>query len=74
MKFPLESVYKLYQKQIYPYSILLSENLPEGVDRQHLETYLSDEEFETVFKMKREKFNELSEWKRLALKEKVYLK
>jgi hypothetical protein len=54
--------------------VLLSDNLPEGVDRQHLETYLSDEEFEKVFKMKRDEFNKLPEWRRLVLKENVYLK
>lgn len=44
-----------------------------GVDLKRRETYLSDEEFETVFAMKKEAFTKLPRWKQDMLKRKVDL-
>ena len=37
---------------------------PANCDPCALETYLSDEEFATIFKMDKEAFNKLAKWKR----------
>jgi hypothetical protein len=42
--------------------------LPEGCDLKRLELYLSDEDFESVFKMSRDEFSKLQEWKQIRLK------
>uniref|UniRef100_A0A0K0G3E7 HP domain-containing protein n=1 Tax=Strongyloides venezuelensis TaxID=75913 RepID=A0A0K0G3E7_STRVS len=47
--------------------------LPEGCDLSCLEKYLSDCDFEAVFKMSREKFNSLQKWKQIELKKSVNL-
>lgn len=44
-----------------------------GVDLKRRETYLSDEEFETVFAMTKEAFTKLPRWKQDMLKRKVDL-
>jgi len=46
----------------------LVKGTPEGVDPTAKENYLSDAEFETVFKMNKQKFKELKEWKKKALR------
>uniref|UniRef100_A0AAF5CYV8 HP domain-containing protein n=1 Tax=Strongyloides stercoralis TaxID=6248 RepID=A0AAF5CYV8_STRER len=47
--------------------------LPQGCDLSCLENYLSDCDFEEVFKMSREKFNSLQKWKQIELKKSVNL-
>jgi len=42
---------------------LVGAQWPEGVKRTKKEAYLSDAEFEVVFKMPRAKFLTLKEWK-----------
>lgn len=42
--------------------------LPNGCDLKHLEQYLSDEDFESVFKMSKAKFEEQPKWKQIAMK------
>lgn len=64
---------KDFQRQVYSYEDLLSENYGPNVDKTKLDTYLSDEEFEQVFKMPREEFLKLPEWKQGKLKHEVYL-
>eukprot|EP00058_Branchiostoma_floridae_P019974 XP_002605464.1 hypothetical protein BRAFLDRAFT_120671 [Branchiostoma floridae] len=49
-------------------SELIGEEIPEGVDPTKKELYLSDEDFESVFGMSRDKFNSLAGWKRTGLK------
>ncbi|CAL0310599.1 unnamed protein product [Lupinus luteus] len=44
-----------------------------GIDLKRRETYLSDEEFETIFKMTKEAFSKLPRWKQDMLKKKVDL-
>ncbi|CAL2049247.1 unnamed protein product [Caenorhabditis brenneri] len=45
-------------------------NLPEDVDRQHLERHLPRDQFEEIFKMSLIEFYKLPEWKRINLKRK----
>lgn len=46
---------------------------PEHVKPAAKEAYLTDEEFEKVFKMDRAKFDALKDWKRTELKKSVGL-
>ena len=55
----------------YTYDELLTR--PANCDPCALETYLSDEEFATIFKMDKEAFNKLAKWKRDGEKKKVKL-
>eukprot|EP00026_Physarum_polycephalum_P000052 Phypoly_transcript_00052.p2 GENE.Phypoly_transcript_00052~~Phypoly_transcript_00052.p2 ORF type:complete len:674 (+),score=100.69 Phypoly_transcript_00052:1462-3483(+) len=70
---PVEDVLKHYLREVYPYQDLLGDTLPPGVDVKKLESYLSDEEFETVFHMTRQEFEKIPQWKRENLKRDVYL-
>ncbi|KAM3187629.1 hypothetical protein ACTXT7_001903 [Hymenolepis weldensis] len=58
-----------------PYKDLLASlgQPPKGVDRTRLEIYLSDAEFQEVFKLSRVAFYRLPEWKRNDLKRRVDL-
>ncbi|KAG9264219.1 supervillin-like isoform X1 [Astyanax mexicanus] len=47
---------------------LLKRPLPEGVDPLHLETYLSDHDFQMLLGMKRKDYNSLSDLQQLNLK------
>ncbi|XP_036383369.1 dematin-like isoform X2 [Megalops cyprinoides] len=64
--------------QIYPYEMLIvthrgRSKLPPGVDRMRLERHLAPEEFQQLFGMPIEEFDQLSLWKRNDLKKKVSL-
>ncbi|VDL61440.1 unnamed protein product [Hymenolepis diminuta] len=61
--------------QEIPYKDLLASlgRPPKGVDRTRLEIYLSDAEFQKVFKLSRVAFYRLPEWKRNDLKRRVDL-
>uniref|UniRef100_A0A1A8NS73 HP domain-containing protein n=1 Tax=Nothobranchius rachovii TaxID=451742 RepID=A0A1A8NS73_9TELE len=52
----------------YPLEELLRSPLPEGVDPQHLEVYLSDQDFQTVLEIKRDEYASLPSWKQTDLK------
>jgi len=57
-----------------PYSVLTDpEQIPENVDPQKKEEYLSEEEFMGVFGMGKEEFTELPAWKRINLKKASHL-
>eukprot|EP00499_Haloplacidia_sp_CaronLabIsolate_P008058 CAMPEP_0196782858 /NCGR_PEP_ID=MMETSP1104-20130614/12172_1 /TAXON_ID=33652 /ORGANISM="Cafeteria sp., Strain Caron Lab Isolate" /LENGTH=839 /DNA_ID=CAMNT_0042153103 /DNA_START=26 /DNA_END=2545 /DNA_ORIENTATION=+ len=56
----------------FPYDVLKT-SIPEGVDPRRKEDYLSDKEFQTVFKMSKGEFAGLKDWKRTALKKAVGL-
>lgn len=60
---------------IYPYEKLKISNfeLPKDTDRNMLEIHLVQEDFEELFKMNKEDFSRLAEWKRNDLKRKVDL-
>ncbi|XP_029364826.1 supervillin isoform X3 [Echeneis naucrates] len=55
-------------KSQYPLEELLRSPLPEGVDPQQLEVYLSDQDFQTVLEMKRDEYASLPSWKQIDLK------
>ncbi|XP_055746518.1 supervillin-like isoform X5 [Salvelinus fontinalis] len=55
-------------KTQYPLEELLQTPLPEGVDPQRLEIYLSDNDFQTILKMKRDEYDSLPNWKQISLK------
>jgi len=53
----------------YPYEVLKDRSRrPACVDPTMKEQYLCDDEFQALFKMDREAFNKLAEWKKKALK------
>ncbi|KAJ3087887.1 Coronin-2B [Quaeritorhiza haematococci] len=70
-KRPLNDVLKEYTKKTYSVDVLLSDRLPENVDPTKLEMYLSEEDFENIFKMKREDFMAMKPWKREEVKKTV---
>ncbi|XP_034396413.1 supervillin isoform X1 [Cyclopterus lumpus] len=55
-------------KNQYPLEELLRSPLPEGVDPQRLEVYLSDQDFQTILEMKRDEYASLPDWKQIDLK------
>ncbi|KAM3597633.1 uncharacterized protein V6R79_007213 [Siganus canaliculatus] len=55
-------------KTQYPLEELLQSPLPEGVDPQQLEVYLSDQDFQTILEMKRDEYASLPSWKQIDLK------
>lgn len=70
---PASDMMKEYARKTYSYKTLLSEQLPAGVNATKLEEYLSNEEFQLVFNMTRDEFNQLPKWKQESEKRKVYL-
>ncbi|TNM97013.1 hypothetical protein fugu_015169 [Takifugu bimaculatus] len=55
-------------KTQYPLEELLRSPLPQGVDPQHLEVYLSDQDFQTILEMKRDEYAALPSWEQIDLK------
>ncbi|XP_054463467.1 supervillin [Anoplopoma fimbria] len=55
-------------KTQYPLEELLRSPLPEGVDPQRLEVYLSEQDFQTILEMKRDEYASLPDWKQIDLK------
>uniref|UniRef100_A0A6Q2XS42 HP domain-containing protein n=1 Tax=Esox lucius TaxID=8010 RepID=A0A6Q2XS42_ESOLU len=55
-------------KTQYPLEELLRTPLPEGVDPQRLEVYLSDHDFQNILDMKRDEYDSLPNWKQVSLK------
>ncbi|XP_076000466.1 supervillin-like [Genypterus blacodes] len=62
-----DALAQLTQTQ-YPLDELLRSPLPEGVDPQCLEVYLSDQDFQTILEMKRDEYASLPGWKQIDLK------
>lgn len=62
-----DALAQLMQTQ-YPLEELCHGPLPEGVDPQHLEVYLSDQDFQTILEMKRDEFASLPRGKQIDLK------
>ena len=60
-------------KDVLPYDKLKGMTLADGVDVARKEAYLSDAEFETVFKTGRAAFGGLPQWKQLRAKKEVGL-
>ncbi|KAJ3056431.1 Coronin-2B [Rhizophlyctis rosea] len=65
---PLAEVLKEYKRETYPLDVLLGDAVPEHVDRTKLEMYLSDEEFDALFKMRKDEYLGLQPWKRDKIK------
>jgi hypothetical protein len=55
-----------------PYSVLKAGTVA-GIDNRRKEDYLSDEEFQKVLGMSKDKFPTLPEWRRADLKKKAGL-
>lgn len=54
----------------YPYNVLKAlDTLPSQVDRSKREQYLAPDMFEKLFKMSKDKFNSLQDWKKKQLKQ-----
>eukprot|EP00029_Vermamoeba_vermiformis_P005549 TRINITY_DN1959_c0_g1_i1.p1 TRINITY_DN1959_c0_g1~~TRINITY_DN1959_c0_g1_i1.p1 ORF type:complete len:1522 (+),score=358.22 TRINITY_DN1959_c0_g1_i1:76-4566(+) len=68
---PMEEVLELIKKK-YTYDELIK-NTPEYCDKSKLELYMTDEEFERIFGMNKEDFENLSDWKRIELKKQKQL-
>ncbi|XP_063843293.1 gelsolin-like isoform X3 [Scylla paramamosain] len=63
-------------KRTYPLAILKVkdvEKLPPEVDPKHKEDFLSEADFQTVFGIDRDTYDELPQWKRINLKKKAGL-
>ncbi len=56
----------------FPYEELFKK-FPKGVNPVSKEEYLNDEEFEKVFKMKKDEFLKLKEWRRVDKKKEAGL-
>jgi len=70
----LAEVMKIYcGGATYPYSVLLNEPLPEGVDPLKLESYLSEQDFSAVFDISKQEFYTHPVWKQQEMKKRVYL-
>lgn len=61
------------QSRTYTYEELCRRPAPAGLDYTALESYLSDAEFEKVFKMTRAQFQELKGWRQADKKKQVGL-
>jgi hypothetical protein len=57
----------------YPLAEMQKKDSPEGVDASRKEDYISDADFESVFKMKRDAFAALPKWKKDNLKKSAQL-
>ncbi|XP_028393056.1 uncharacterized protein LOC114517500 [Dendronephthya gigantea] len=64
----VEEALEAFEKKYYSLQELTSDCPPDGVDPSKLETYLTDEEFQKIFEMSRELFNNLPGWKQDILK------
>jgi hypothetical protein len=64
IKYPLDKL-KTYATE--------RQNLPFGLDLEKLEKYLSQEDFQKVFKMDAKVFNEMPQWKQIDTKKRVGL-
>ncbi|KAJ6239296.1 villin [Anaeramoeba flamelloides] len=59
--------------QKYSFKALTSGNYPKNVDKKNLQDFLLDDEFEKLFKMSRNDFNKLPNWKKLQKKKQIGL-
>ncbi|CAF0723901.1 unnamed protein product [Didymodactylos carnosus] len=62
--------------KVYPYEelkVMTKKRLPVDVDRDRLERHLSDNEFHTLFRMSRNAFYALPEWRRIEIKKRLKL-
>ncbi|XP_032218251.1 supervillin isoform X2 [Nematostella vectensis] len=72
-KEPVTELLQTFTKDSYTLSELQEQPPPQGVDPAKLETYLSNSDFQEVFKMGKEDFTKLPGWKQQNLKKAVKL-
>ena len=65
---PLEEILETVCRLTYTLEELRASPLPEGVDPNHLETYLSSHDFDELFQMSKEDFYSLPPWKQQNLR------
>ncbi|KAI8824092.1 uncharacterized protein EV422DRAFT_554245 [Fimicolochytrium jonesii] len=65
---PLKEVLEEYTRETYPVEILLGDNVPPHLDPTRLEAYMTEEDFEALFKMTKQAYWELQPWKRVEVK------
>ncbi|KAJ3044180.1 Coronin-2B [Rhizophlyctis rosea] len=67
---PLSEVLAEYKRETYPIDVLLgdADKVPEHLDRTKLEMYLSEDDFESLFKMRKEEYLAMQPWKRDKIK------
>ena len=64
-----ESFLKTFERKEYTKEELLrSDTLPQHLDRKNLEEYLSPEEFQRTFSIKKAEYSSLPLWKRQTIK------
>ncbi|KAI6660891.1 hypothetical protein LOD99_13615 [Oopsacas minuta] len=68
-----EDLLATYTRTRYTYEELTRRPLPEGVDPGKLEMYLSEQEFESIFNMKKIEFGKMQSWKQKLLREQYKL-
>jgi len=59
--------------QFYPYAALKNNEIPASVDKTRKETYLSDSDFQKMFRMTKPEFAKLPDWKQKRLKQGLLL-
>ena len=64
----LSEVLQGLSRLTYTLEELREDKLPEGVDPNHLETYLSSKDFNRLFEMSKEDFYSLPVWKQVKLR------
>jgi len=65
---PISKVLSTISRLTYTVEELRAKPLPDGVDPNHLETYLSLEDFQQLFQMNKEDFYRLPAWKQSKLR------
>ncbi|KAL5016462.1 hypothetical protein ScPMuIL_006051 [Solemya velum] len=75
MTFQRSSWHTEAQPPIYPYEELKISNfkLPVDVDRNQIELHLSEDEFQSIFRLTKEEFRRMPEWKRNDVKRRADL-
>ncbi|KAJ3215308.1 Coronin-2B [Dinochytrium kinnereticum] len=68
---PIDDVLREYKKETYSVDVLMGDKVPENVDMKKLEMYLTEDDFEALFKMKKEEYLTLQPWKREKIKKEV---
>nr|XP_039252656.1 supervillin-like isoform X1 [Styela clava] len=65
---PVSKVLMTLSRLTYSIEELRGPDLPDGVDASHLESYLTNTDFEKLFKMTKKEFYELPVWKQMKIR------
>ncbi|KAI9199208.1 uncharacterized protein BJ171DRAFT_427815 [Polychytrium aggregatum] len=71
LKRPVAEVVAELQQDVFSVDVLLSENVPEHLDKTKLEMYLDDKDFSDLFGIKKADYLKLAGWKRDQVKKAV---